>query len=123
MPISVEAALDDQSSSAQSKALMLRRTPTRYRMSSMLAGAYIGIAVVLVVMVSALFVTGKSPGVKLIQGSVFGIALTLVVFAGAELWTGNAMVMVQGLARGKASLVVPRRSSLNMDHAATRLAS
>ena len=104
MPISVEAALDDQSSSAQSKALMLRRTPTCYLMSSMLAGAYIGIAVVLVVMVSALFVTGKSPGVKLIQGSVFGIALTLVVFAGAELWTGNAMVMVQGLARGKASL-------------------
>jgi nitrite transporter NirC len=28
---------------------------------------------------------------------VFGVALTLVVFAGAELFTGNAMVMLQGL--------------------------
>jgi nitrite transporter NirC len=31
------------------------------------------------------------------MGDVFGVALTLVVFAGAELFTGNAMVMLQGL--------------------------
>jgi nitrite transporter NirC len=32
-----------------------------------------------------------------VQGSVFGLALTLVVFAGAELFTGNTMIMTQGL--------------------------
>jgi nitrite transporter NirC len=37
---------------------------------------------------------------KLVQGAVFGIALTLVVFAGAELFTGNAMTMVQGIRAG-----------------------
>src|SRR5690606_5796918 len=36
---------------------------------------------------------------KLVQGAVFGVALTLVVFAGAELFTGNAMVMLQGLCK------------------------
>ena len=39
----------------------------------------------------------SSPWTKLVQGAVFGVALTLVVFAGAELFTGNVMVMVQGL--------------------------
>jgi nitrite transporter NirC len=63
----------------------------------MLAGAYVGVAVVLLVMVSAAFVSGNSPSTKLVQGAVFGIALTLVVFAGAELFTGNVMVMLQGL--------------------------
>ena len=31
---------------------------------------------------------------------MFGIALTLVIMAGAELFTGNVMVMLQGMARG-----------------------
>jgi nitrite transporter NirC len=53
--------------------------------------------VVLLLMVSAAFISGKSPSVKLVQGAVFGIALTLVVFAGAELFTGNVMVMIQGV--------------------------
>jgi nitrite transporter NirC len=63
----------------------------------MLAGAYVGIAVVLMLMVSAAFLNATNPATKLVQGAVFGIALTLVVFAGAELFTGNVMVMLQGL--------------------------
>ena len=43
----------------------------------------------------------RPPFAKLVQGAVFGVALTLVVFAGAELFTGNAMVMLQGLAAGR----------------------
>ena len=45
-------------------------------------------------------IAAKSPDTRLIQGSVFGIALTLVVFAGADLFTGNVMVMPQGLLSG-----------------------
>ena len=64
----------------------------------MLAGAYVGVAVVLLLLVSAPFLAARSPSTKLVQGAVFGVALTLVVFAGAELFTGNVMVMVQALA-------------------------
>jgi nitrite transporter NirC len=65
----------------------------------MLAGAYVGVAVVLLISVGAPLVTAASPFSKLIQGAVFGVALTLVVFAGAELFTGNTMTMLQGLVR------------------------
>jgi nitrite transporter NirC len=68
-------------------------------LSSAFAGAFVGIAVVLLVSVSAPLLAGANPATKLVQGAVFGIALTLVVFAGAELFTGNAMYMVQGLVR------------------------
>jgi nitrite transporter NirC len=69
----------------------------RYVWLSALAGAFVGVAVVLLVSVSAPLVASASPAAKLVQGAVFGVALTLVVFAGAELFTGNAMVMLQGL--------------------------
>src|SRR5438034_455621 len=42
---------------------------------------------------------GRAPtATKLVSGAVFGVALTLVVFAGSELFTGNVMFMLQGLA-------------------------
>lgn len=66
-------------------------------MSSALAGAYIGIAVVLLLAVTGPLTAAQSPWTKLVQGLVFGIALTLVVFAGGELSTGNMMTMVQGM--------------------------
>src|SRR5205814_437722 len=65
----------------------------------MLAGAYVGVAVVLLISVGAPLVSAASPFSKLIQGAVFGVALTLVVFAGAELFTGNTRTMRQGLVR------------------------
>ena len=92
IPNSVEAAAD----LAATKARSVRDLP-RYLFLSALAGAYVGIAVVLLISVSApMFVDGSS-ATKLVQGAVFGVALVLVVFAGAELFTGNAMVMLQGL--------------------------
>lgn len=71
--------------------------PARYLFASALAGAYVGVAVVLLIAVSAPFAAAESPATKLVQGAVFGIALTLVVFAGAELFTGNAMYLLQGV--------------------------
>lgn len=97
MPISVSAALADQARVAAGKVEDLRR-PGRYLVSSLLAGAYIGVAVVLLLAVTGPLLAAASPWTKLVQGLVFGVALTLVVFAGAELCTGNMMTMVQGAA-------------------------
>jgi nitrite transporter len=95
MPIPIPEALDDHGALAATKARQVRDLP-RYLWSSALAGAYVGLAVVLLVSVSAPLVASGNPAAKLVQGAVFGLALTLVVFAGAELFTGNAMVMLQG---------------------------
>ncbi len=95
MPIAIPQAIDDNTAAAVSKAVA-SRSWVRYLFSSALAGAFVGMAVVLLVSVSAPLVAAQSGFAKLVQGSVFGIALVLVVFAGAELFTGNAMVMLQG---------------------------
>jgi len=95
MPVPVPEALDDHASLAVAKAAQSRDLP-RYLWTSALAGANVGLAVVLLVSVSAPLVAAANPAARLVQGAVFGLALTLVVFAGAELFTGNAMVMLQG---------------------------
>ena len=97
MPSPIAATLGEQQELAVSKAKQLRSSPARYFVSAMLAGAFVGVAIVLMVMVSGSLIATQSPYTKLVQGSVFGIALTLVVFAGAELFTGNNMVMLQGV--------------------------
>jgi nitrite transporter NirC len=96
MPIPLSDAMTESAEAAAAKAAQVKRLPA-YLWSSMLAGAYVGIAVVLLVSVAGPLAAAASPATKLVQGAVFGIALTLVVFAGAELFTGNAMVMLQGL--------------------------
>jgi len=97
MPAPIADALEANADDAVTKSVQVKSSPLKYFANSMLAGAYVGIAVVLLVMVSSAFISGNSPATKLVQGAVFGIALTLVVFAGAELFTGNVMVMLQGL--------------------------
>lgn len=99
MPISIPEALAAHEGLAVAKAGQARSSLGKYLLSSALAGAYVGVAVVLLVMVSAPLVAAGHPFAKLVQGGVFGIALTLVVFAGAELFTGNNMIMLQGLAK------------------------
>lgn len=103
MPISVSAALSEQGHVAATKITDLR-SPGRYLVSSMLAGAYIGIAVVLLFSVTCPLLAAASPWTKLVQGLLFGVALTLVVFAGAELSTGNMMTAIQGMATGQGSI-------------------
>lgn len=95
MPLPLLQAIDDNAASAVSKSSAARATP-RYLASSALAGAFVGFAVVLLISVSAPLVAEGSGIARLVQGCVFGLALVLVVFAGAELFTGNAMVMLQG---------------------------
>jgi nitrite transporter len=97
VPTPLPEATEELAAQAASKAAQVRASLGRYIWLSALAGAFVGVAVVLLLSVSAPLVAASSPMAKLVQGAVFGVALTLVVFAGAELFTGNAMVMLQGL--------------------------
>jgi nitrite transporter NirC len=75
---------------AEKKLAALRRSPGGFFVASMLAGAYVGMGILLI------FTLGNQVPVefqKLIMGASFGIALTLVVIAGAELFTGHTMFM------------------------------
>jgi nitrite transporter len=96
MPIAITQALDEAAMAAATKVKQARGVP-RYLVLSAYAGAFVGVAVVLLVSVSAPLAAAGSPLTSLVQGVVFGIALTLIVFAGAELFTGNAMTLVHGL--------------------------
>ena len=97
MPTSTQEALESQQDTARTKADQANSSLGRYLVSSAMAGAYVGVAVVLLLATTSTMIAAKSTDTRLIQGSVFGIALTLVVFAGAELFTGNVMTMIQGL--------------------------
>ena len=66
---------------AEKKLAALRQSPGGFFVSSMLAGAYVGMGIILI------FVLGNQAPVevrKLIMGATFGIALTLVIIAGAR---------------------------------------
>lgn len=75
--------------------------PPRYFVSAMLAGAYIGIGEVLLLVAISPFVAKGSAAVKLLEGAVFPVALTIVMFAGAQLFTSNVMVMLVGALSGR----------------------
>ena len=96
VPIPISDALAEQVTEANRKATALR-SPGPYLISGALAGAYIGVAVVLLVMAAGPLNAAGSPATRLVQGLVFGVALSLVIFAGSELSTGNMMTMVQGV--------------------------
>jgi len=72
------------------------KTPTRFIVSGMLAGAFVGVAVVLMVTTAGPLLAEGSGAAKLVSGAVFGVALTLVVFAGGELSTSSMMTLTQG---------------------------
>ena len=96
MPIPIPDVVDEGAAQAVAKAESARNVP-RYFLASALAGAYVGVAVVLLACTAGPLAAAQSPATKLVAGAVFGVALTLVVFAGAELFTGNVMVMLNGL--------------------------
>ncbi|PFD99403.1 formate/nitrite transporter family protein [Priestia megaterium] len=63
-----------------------------YLLLAMLAGAYVGLEVILALSVGAPLASASLPVVSLVMGLSFAVALLLVVFAGAELFTGNHMI-------------------------------
>lgn len=76
----------------------LRQNPLGFYIASLMAGAYVGLGILLI------FSVGQTadPSVRnLTMGVSFGIALTLVVFAGSELFTGHTMYMSMGRLTGR----------------------
>lgn len=99
--MTVDQACEWFSDTGARKIAALRRSPLGFTISSILGGAYIGIALVLALTVSSGLPAGTRP---LAAGAVFGLGLLLVLFAGAELFTGSVMYATFGLARGKIRL-------------------
>lgn len=86
---------DKTANGSVSKINMLNKDPLGYFILSMMAGAFIGVGVLL-----AFTIGGQLDGAaytKVVMGLSFGVALSLVVMAGAELFTGNNMVMTMGV--------------------------
>src|SRR5437588_5283006 len=80
-----------------------RRSLVSHLVRSMLAGMYVGAAIVLIFTIGG-SLAKESPGVvRLAMGVCFGGALTIVVFAGSELFTGSNLVLTLGVLSKKAS--------------------
>lgn len=75
-------------------ARLAKINPIGFWLSSGMAGAYVGLGIILI------FTLGNflAPSVRsLVMGATFGIALTLVIIAGSELFTGHTMFLTFGV--------------------------
>jgi nitrite transporter len=96
--LTIAETVDAQADAAVHKSDLLT-SPGLFLVRTMLAGAYIGIGVLVMVEVGGPLLAAKSPFTPLVQGLVFGVALTIVVIAGAELATSAMMILTQGAIR------------------------
>ncbi|GIG29858.1 formate/nitrite transporter family protein [Cellulomonas marina] len=111
--LTIPEAVAAQAAAAAEKSALLAR-PAVFAVRSALAGAWVGIGVVIMLTAGGpLRVEGSvlAPLAPLVQGLVFGVALTVVVIGGGELATSAMMVLTQGgLARtvrwGRAAVVL-----------------
>ncbi|WP_123040237.1 formate/nitrite transporter family protein [Cohnella candidum] len=85
---------------ALKKKELLDQSRLRYLLAAGLAGAFVGIGIVLIISIGAPLFAIKSPVTSMAMGASFGIALTLVIFAGSELFTGNNMYFAFGTLSG-----------------------
>src|SRR5438132_3378158 len=91
-------ALGDQ---AAAKLAHQRRSLLSHLVRSMMAGMYVGAAIVLIFTVGSFLPREVT---KLLMGVCFGGALTIVIFAGSELFTGSNLVLTLGVWTRKASM-------------------
>jgi nitrite transporter NirC len=93
--------IEQFANTAVAKSEMLRRLPQSFFVSAMMAGAYVGLGIILIFSVGS----DVDPAYRaLIMGASFGIALILVVFAGSDLFTGHTMFMTLGLLKKRTSI-------------------
>jgi len=85
---------------ARLKADLLEHNLPGFMVSAMMAGAYVGMGILLIFSVGQGVDASAQP---IVMGASFGIALTLVIFAGSELFTGHTMYMMQGRLMGSVS--------------------
>jgi nitrite transporter NirC len=93
-------AVGDQ---AAAKLSAQRRSLVSHFARSMLAGMYVGAAIVLIFTIGGSLTGPAAEFRRLLVGVCFGGALTIVIFAGSELFTGSTMVFPLGVATRKVS--------------------
>ncbi|QIQ20384.1 nitrite transporter NirC [Zophobihabitans entericus] len=71
-----------------------KENPFGFWISSAMAGAYVGLGIILIFTLGNLLDPSVRP---LVMGATFGIALTLVIIAGSELFTGHTMFLTFGI--------------------------
>jgi nitrite transporter NirC len=81
---------------AKAKTNLLKSGKGKYLLSSMLAGLYVGLGIMLIFSIGGVLTSAESPFTKIVMGLSFGIALSLVIMAGSELFTGNNFIMTIG---------------------------
>lgn len=95
-----DATLSSFADLIAAKSAYAKRSPIGFFVSSALAGAYVGLGIILIF---SLGDTVPPEWRKLVMGVSFGIALTLVAVAGAELFTGYMMFGTIGVAKRRIS--------------------
>ncbi|OCG20366.1 MULTISPECIES: nitrite transporter NirC [unclassified Gilliamella] len=73
---------------------LVKTNPFGFWVNSAMAGAYVGLGIILIFTLGNLVDPAMRP---LVMGATFGIALTLVVIAGSELFTGHTMFLTLGV--------------------------
>jgi nitrite transporter NirC len=81
-----------------------KRSMLSHLIRSMLAGMYVGAAIVLIFTIGGSLSKEAPATVKLLMGVCFGGALTIVIFAGSELFTGSNLVLTLGVFTRKATV-------------------
>ncbi|HBE9092090.1 TPA: nitrite transporter NirC [Serratia fonticola] len=76
---------------------LTKESPLGFWISSAMAGAYVGLGIILIFTLGNLVDPSIRP---LVMGATFGIALTLVIIAGSELFTGHTMFLMLGVKAG-----------------------
>jgi nitrite transporter NirC len=96
--------IDALGAQAAAKLAAQRRSLAGHLVRSMLAGMYVGAAIVLIFTIGGLL-SREAPGaVRLAMGVCFGGALTIVIFAGSELFTGSNLVLTLGVLTRQATV-------------------
>jgi hypothetical protein len=91
-PAMYRKTIDHLAGYATAKRDAVASMPVRFFIDSMMASAYVGLAIILVNWL------GAAPAYRhLIMGASFGVGLGLLFFAGGELFTGRTMYIPHGL--------------------------
>lgn len=76
---------------------LAKESPLGFWIGSAMAGAYVGLGIILIFTLGNLIDPAYRP---LVMGATFGLALTLVIIAGSELFTGHTMFLTFGVKAG-----------------------
>lgn len=95
--------VENLSHSSEIKLSMFKRSKFQYAVSCAMAGAFIGVGILIMSLSISIFGRYENGVANLVNGFVFTCALSLVMLAGGDLFTGNVLVHSQGALQKKIS--------------------